>query len=390
MLLIAITWLGLAGRVTVRSQDLICCDILFIDADGNWIGARRDCKAALEELSPASRAKACQKIRSWKPPPKSAPWFKPFRYSAGRPGCCLEAAEVCGDPSLACTEADPPNRPKLPTCEDPNITPTITIELADPVNIDESPEMPAITATSKVTPSSTDVSWTAQITYTAPSGCSGGPKFDSPKVTGEGQTFTPDFGAIYGGKLEIAATTKCGKGAKTTITRNVGGLNADASEVRNEIGTMEAPFEADDLKKIACHESRQRQFRAGNTPTFGPGGDAGIMQICYRRTAGDLWNWKTNIATGRANLLEKVGFSRGVPRTVRRRSVRGRGPFPNATDFTPEQLRKEAIKRYNAGNEPDVGFWEWDDSAGAWVENPQLGGDPNYVAHVEEQNANCP
>ncbi len=386
MLLIAVTWLGLAGTATpVRSQDLVCCG-QFIDADGPWFGARRDCKAALEALSPAGRAKACEQYRKL----NSTPWFRPFVYSASQTGCCLEADELCGAIPPRCKR----NGPTLPTkanCEDGSeVTPTVSIELAETLNIDESPEMPGITATAKVTPSSTDVSWTAQITYKAPSGCSGGPKFDSPKVTGQGETFTPNFGAIYGGKLEITATTKCGTGATTTLTRDVGGLNADGTDVRNEIGTMDSPFEADDLKKIACQESRQQQFRAGNTPTLGPGGDAGIMQICYRRTVGDLWNWKTNIASGRTNLLDKAAFSRGIPRTVRRRSVRGNGPFPDATDFTPEQLRLEAIKRYNAGNLPDAGYWEWDDAAGAWVANAQGGGDPGYVENVTARSANCP
>jgi hypothetical protein len=409
MLLIAVTWLALPGTVRpVRSQDLICCESgIFIDADGPWFGARRDCKKALEELSPASRTKACEQIR--KSRPRSKPWFTPFRDSASQSACCLEAAEACGDPSLACTTApDPANRPKLPNkspCKagDANVTPTITIDLPETLNIDESPLMPEIKATAKVSPSSTDVSWTAQITFSAPGGssCSGGPQFDSPKVTGEGETFTPGFDAIYGGKLEISATTKCGTGAMATITRDVGGENASPTEVRNEIGTMAAPFEADDLKKIACHESNQRQFTGRNTPTLGATNDAGIMQICYMRTVGDIWNWKTNIARGRANLLSAAAFSRSVPLYVRRGYYivggnrkpwlqNGEGPFANATDFTPEQLRLEAIKRYNGGYKPAVWYWVWDDAAGAWVDNPQGGGDQGYVEHVLEKSADCP
>lgn len=410
MFLIAVTWLGLAGTVTpVRSQDLVCCE-MWIDADGNWFGARRDCKAALEDLSPASRSKACEEIRKTRSRPVFRPFIRPFGYSASRSYCCPEVAELCGHVSPKCKQSHEYGPPTPPT-EEPtketnceagsNVTPTITIDLPETLNIDESPKMLDITATANVTPSSTDVSWTAQITYKATGGCSKVPPFDSPKVTGEGETFTPAFGAIYGGKLEIIATTKCGKGAKTTITRDVGGLNADATVVRNEIGTMDDPFEADDLKKIACQESRQRQFRAGNTPTLGPGGDVGIMQICYLRTVGDIWNWKTNIARGRANLLSAAAFSRAVPGYTRRgytvsggRRIPflrdGNGPFPNATDFTPEQVRLEAIKRYNAGYLPDVGYWEWDVAAGAWVANPQGGGEPNYVAGVTGRNANCP
>src|SRR6266576_6395305 len=74
VLVTAIAWLALAGMYTpVRSQDLVCCD-MWIKSDGSWFGARRDCKAALEELSAASRAKACAQIRSSTPP-----IFRPFR-----------------------------------------------------------------------------------------------------------------------------------------------------------------------------------------------------------------------------------------------------------------------------------------------------------------------
>ena len=373
-----------AGSIaTVRGQDVICCGGLQ-SGDGNWFGALRDCKKYLPQMSPQTRAKICANL-------------------AGR-GCCPEAAEACNNPSLDCTNAPTrPGRPPLPSpsaspspsttpasCTDPTVTPTILIDLSETLEIDETPRMPEIRATATVGPESSDVSWEAQIKFTAGSGCSGGPKFDSPQISGTGEVFIPDFGGLYGGKLEIKAKTRCGRGAETTITRDLGGLNAAPADVRTEIGTMESPFEADDLKKIACHESRQRQFRSDKTPTSGPGGDTGIMQICYQRTVADLWNWKTNIARGRANLLEKVTFSQGVPRNVRRRVVRGQGPFPNATDFTAAQLRLEAIKRYNAGNAPGVGYWEWDDASGEWVASPQGGGDPNYVANVVGQNANCP
>ncbi len=405
MFLSALAWLALTGTVTlVRSQDLICCD-MWIKSNGNWFGARRDCKAALEALSAASRASACATIRSTK-----RPIFRPARYGANPIDCCSEAAEVCGDPSLDCTnDASPSNRPKLPNkapCKagDASVTPIISIDLEETLNIDKSPQMPEIKAKANVFPSSTDVSWTAQITFSAPGGssCSGGP-FDSATVTGQGEVFKPVFSEIYGGQLEISATTTCGTGAMTVATRKISGLNADPAEVRNEIGTMDSPFEADDLKKIACHESRQKQFTSGHTPTFGPSKDAGIMQICYQRTVADLWNWKTNIARGRANLLAAANYSRQIPLYTRRGYyiVGGRRTdyFPHGasppwanlpTDFTPDQLRLEAIKRYNAGYSPNKGYWRWDDAVGEWVADPQGGGDPNYVAHVLALSGTCP
>lgn len=108
-LLIAATLLALAGTVTpVRSQDLVCCG-MWIDADGPWIGAWRDCKAALEQLSPASRANACQQIRKSRVPifRPFAPFSYSYSYSAIRLDCCPEVAELCGHVSPNCKQ-DPP------------------------------------------------------------------------------------------------------------------------------------------------------------------------------------------------------------------------------------------------------------------------------------------
>lgn len=114
VVLTTLAWLGVTGMImSVRGQDLICCD-MWIDADGNWFGARRDCGAALQALSADSRAKACQQIKKIKPPPKNAPWFKPFTDNSSQVGCCPEAADACGDASMNCTAAPPPDRPKLP------------------------------------------------------------------------------------------------------------------------------------------------------------------------------------------------------------------------------------------------------------------------------------
>ena len=110
MLLIAVAWLGLAGAATpVLSQDLVCCDI-FIDADGKWFGARRDCKAALQELSPASRSSACEQIRKGR-----RPIFRPFTNSASAPECCPEVAELCGHVSPTCKPTTPEAKCEKPT-----------------------------------------------------------------------------------------------------------------------------------------------------------------------------------------------------------------------------------------------------------------------------------
>ncbi len=44
------------------AQDLVCCGKLFIRADGDWIGAPRDCETKIPTLPEDKRAKACAQI----------------------------------------------------------------------------------------------------------------------------------------------------------------------------------------------------------------------------------------------------------------------------------------------------------------------------------------
>ncbi len=106
---IAVMWLGLAGAATpVRSQDIICCD-QFIDSDGSWFGARRDCKKALEDLPAASRASACEQYRKLS---NRRPWFSPFAEGTFQVGCCLEGGEVCGAIPEKCNSGAKTNETK--------------------------------------------------------------------------------------------------------------------------------------------------------------------------------------------------------------------------------------------------------------------------------------
>ncbi len=283
---------------------------------------------------------------------------------------------------------------------DPNRHSALKIEITldDKLNIDTTPKMPEIKASAKVTPPGAEVTWSAQIKYKVPgASCSKKGSFDSEEVTGKGETFTPDFGGIFGGELTITAKATCGaKQATDTVTRTIGGETPTGEAVRNEIGALPPPFDPDDLKKIACHESGdpppgQKQFNPDNKPVLGLGGDVGIMQICYMRTVGDFWNWKTNIADARPNLMDKLNYAKNFHNKVRHQVVRNMGPFPDATPLTPDELRLEAIKRYNAGTaDPDVGYWEWDNETNTWIANPLGGGGgPTYVDQVLKQNANC-
>lgn len=244
------------------------------------------------------------------------------------------------------------------------------------------------------------VQWEAQIKFKSDGGrsCSGGPDFDSASMNERIETFTPVFSAIYGGTLTIKVTTACGT---VTKTEKIKGTNPTRAEINAEIGTVGAPFEADDLKRIACHESPVGQFDGTGNPVIAGGGDVGIMQICYRRQTRDIWDWKHNVQRGRENLQEQVRFARQMPRFVRvgkrdndanrivypRNALQG---YAEATDFTDEQLRMEAIKRYNAGTELNVGYWEWDPAANQWIANPLGGGGgPGYADDVIAESTAC-
>jgi hypothetical protein len=105
---VALMWLGLAGAATpVLSQDIICCG-KWIKANGPWKGARRDCKAAMQELSAADRASACEQYRKL----SSKPWFSPFAEGTIQVGCCLEAGDVCGAIPAKCNSGEQPSETK--------------------------------------------------------------------------------------------------------------------------------------------------------------------------------------------------------------------------------------------------------------------------------------
>jgi hypothetical protein len=232
--------------------------------------------------------------------------------------------------------------------------------------------------------------WEAQIKLSR-GYCTGGPNFDSSRVTGTGAAFKPDFRGMYGGQLDVSVKTSCGVEQKI---EQVGADDPGKSAIQAEIAThnLPSPFDADDLKRIACQESAQRQFLDDGTPNWADrsangrlirhgGGDVGIMQICWQRTNRVIWDWKHNIETGYNRLMDALRQARRMPNRVRTHVVRGRpgqtggGPFPQATDFTDEQLRMEAIQRYNAYNF-DFGYWQWDDELKEWIANPQM---PNPV-----------
>lgn len=249
------------------------------------------------------------------------------------------------------------------------------------------PNMPGIGVTAtNVVPADATVSWTARMVHRAPGTCSGGPDFRTDATAGAGTSFEVYFGygVVVGGDLEIFATCAApGYESETyAYTAAVNGTQPTDDAIIAEIGTLAAPFDQADLRRIGCHESSLTQFSPSpGAPLYGPGGDAGIMQICWRRTAADLWNWRSNVARGRTVLEEMKGVAADWLDGEMR-------DHEEATPYGDERLRREAIHRYNAGNGGRMdAYWEWVDGKG-WT-RIQLGGAAGYVQRVLGQGEDC-
>lgn len=83
-------------------------------------------------------------------------------------------------------------------------------------------------------------------------------------------------------------------------------------------------------------------------------------------TGRQIWDWVANVDGGLGLYNEKQTDAREYPRRTRQ-------TYPNATDFTEDQLRRETWQRYNGGH-----YWAWDDESQQWVSDPPN----NYAAKV--------
>ena len=274
------------------------------------------------------------------------------------------------------------------SCTPPRCTFDISVEPGAPA-ISTAPAMPTVTATARnVTPSHATVSWSARVAYGASSSyCSGGPQFPSPPASGQGRTFRPTFTEIYGGELTITATCIALGHTSSTVSKavTVNGTQPTVSAIVAQIGSVGSPFDSADLRRIGCHESSLTQFRPSPGPPYlGRDADAGIMQICYQRTAAHLWNWRSNIRRGRTILTSSVSDAK---RHLDREAAK-----EGATPYPTQYWREEAIHRYNAGYGSGNEYWVWmpaeDDEPAMWkaVDRGGIGG---YASSVLGESATC-
>ena len=222
--------------------------------------------------------------------------LKVFEYVLGRitPPCNSDNPDSC-DGTLP-----PVIQPPLQAC-------TPTFELAE-YQISTTPSMPTINLVISNLVAGATINWEAQVEYDPMLvGCSGGPRFDSSVVRGQGSSFSPSFGGFFGGNLKVTASCSAPnyQDGSTEKTSSISGINPSDAVLGSAIPSLSSPFDPADLRRIACKENNFAQFTSEGLPALGDSGDAGLMQICTARTTGDFWNYKTNISSGRRLLLDK-------------------------------------------------------------------------------------
>jgi hypothetical protein len=172
-------------------------------------------------------------------------------------------------------------------------------------------------------------------------------------------SFTVNFGdVVQGGHFSIDLTIpwkhtsgQTGIG-RLTGQSSVRGINPTKADSKARLGGIE-------VQVTGYRESRFRQFDSSELPLFGLPNGFGIMQLdTPPATARQVWDWKANVDAGKALFATKANDARTYPARVRQQ-------YPDATDFTAEQLKMETYQRFNGG-----AYWKWDDANKKWVKSP--------------------
>ena len=119
------------------------------------------------------------------------------------------------------------------------------------------------------------------------------------------------------------------------------------------------------------------------------GGDAGLMQICYKRKTEDFWNFRSNISSG-LQILTGDTESLGSARRWLAKVVKEAEDDGHELVLTDDHYRKEAIHRYNAGTgEAKNAYWEWNSEEEVLKMVARGGVSSGYVDAVLSRLANC-
>lgn len=161
-------------------------------------------------------------------------------------------------------------------------------------------------------------------------------------------TITSFDGALIGGIAEVFCCSADDRESGWEFA--VCGRQPNAIAVRAFLATIP---DTDGFDRIIEQESHFRHFRAEGVPIVSFDGGYGMCQLTNPvPTFEQVWNWKENVRAGAALFQRKVNAARAYL------SQQGR-------PFTPDQLRREAVTRWNGGS-----YHRW--NGNAWVRNPNI------------------
>lgn len=150
-----------------------------------------------------------------------------------------------------------------------------------------------------------------------------------------------------GGQLTVVA--RAGGQSATTVATIVG-TNPNEGQLR---AYLNAQVGGPDFLPIVLHEARGRHFNAQGEPIVSFDGGYGMVQLTNPApTFEQCWNWQRNVDGGLALFAVK-------------RNDAIRYLTQNGRTYTADQLRREAVARWNGG-----AYHRWDGRA--WVRNPDM------------------
>jgi hypothetical protein len=160
----------------------------------------------------------------------------------------------------------------------------------------------------------------------------------------------------YGGMLTVSTEfgdSQAGNAvAPVEIAVNIKGTNPSAAEV---IQFLASQPDGAGFEEILMQESKYRQFGANGEPIVSFDDGCGMCQLTNPEPGfGEMWNWKFNVQAG------LLLFSKKRAGAINYLSQ-------NKRSYTDEQLKYEAVCRWNGGS-----YHEWDEKAGKWIRHANI------------------
>ena len=156
--------------------------------------------------------------------------------------------------------------------------------------------------------------------------------------------------ADLGGQL--AVRVRAATAGEAAIAVRIAGTNPPARDIDSFLAQRAG---AEGFARIVAQESRYRHFDARGEPVRSFDGGYGLCQLTTPAPDyAQVWSWKRNLEAGLALFAAK-------------RAAAGAWLGQGGRAFTPAQLTREAVCRWNGGR-----YHVWDDAAGCWARPPAI------------------